>query len=303
MDISAVMTNFSAFLTLERGMSANTRMAYIADARKLIDSLGIANDTDLRAVDADTLQGFMADLHDLGIAARSQARIVSGLKSFFKFLRLERIVDENPMLLIEGPRIGRALPDVLSLEEIDAMTEAIDLSDPLGRRNRAIIEMLYGCGMRVSELCNLTLTDVNTAELFIIVNGKGEKQRMVPMSELSAQLVDEYVATDRATLVPRRGDEDVVFLNRRGARLTRVMIFYIVKTLAALAGVRKKVSPHTLRHSFATHLLEGGANLRAIQQMLGHESIATTQVYLHIDNTRLRAEIIAHHPRNQLSAQ
>lgn len=298
-DIDKILTNYAAFLALEQGLSPNTRMAYVADVRKLCDALGIADESNLKAVSAETLQSFMADIHDLGISPRSQARIVSGLKSFFKYLRMERIVDENPTILLESPRIGRHLPEVLSVDEIDNMIAAIDLSTPEGNRNRAIIETMYGCGLRVSELCNLQINDINFENRFIIVTGKGSKQRMVPMSDIAAQLVDSYINNERAAVPVKTGEEGIVFLNRRGRRLSRVMIFYIIRDLAALAGIKKDVSPHTLRHSFATHLLEGGANLRAIQQMLGHESIATTEIYLHMDNTRLREEILLHHPRNK----
>jgi integrase/recombinase XerD len=274
-------------------------MAYAADVHKLCDALDIVDETALSAVTAEDLQSFLADIHDLGISPRSQARIVSGLKSFFKYLRLERIVEIDPTILLESPRIGRHLPEVLSVEEIDRMISSIDLSTPEGNRNRAIIETMYGCGLRVSELCNLELNNIDLQNLFLIVNGKGSKQRMVPMSEISAQLIADYVSNERADVPVKSGEEGIVFLNRRGRRLSRVMIFYIIRDLAALAGITKEVSPHTLRHSFATHLLEGGANLRAIQQMLGHESISTTEIYLHIDNTRLREEIMLHHPRNK----
>ena len=296
--IEGILQGYEAWLGLERGLSGNTLLAYVADVTKLTDALAIKDGSDLRAVDTDTLRFFIGDLHDLGISPRSQARIVSGLKSFFRYLRLEHVIDDDPTLLIETPRIGRHLPEVLSVDEIDAMIDAIDMDSPLGLRNRAIIETLYGCGLRVSELCDLSLRNINLDEGFVIVIGKGNKQRMTPISPVAAELIDQYVRTDRGAVPARRGDEDIVFLNRRGARLTRVMIFYIIRDLAALAGVTKTVSPHTLRHSFATHLLEGGANLRAIQQMLGHESIATTQIYLHIDSHRLRDEIMQHHPRN-----
>lgn len=298
MDIRRRIQGFEAFLSLERGLSPNTMAAYSADVGKLVDALQLQGDGDLVNVSQDDLRCFIGDLHDLGISPRSQARIVSGLKSFFRYLRLERVIETDPMMLIETPKIGRHLPEVLSIEEIDRMIGAIDGADPLALRNRAIIETLYGCGLRVSELCDLSLRNVNVNEGFIVVIGKGDKQRMVPMSPISGELIKEYVATDRGAVPVRRGDEDIVFLNRRGARLTRVMIFYIIKKLALLADIRKTVSPHTLRHSFATHLLEGGANLRAIQQMLGHESIATTQMYLHIDRIQLRREILRHHPRN-----
>lgn len=298
MNIDSILRNYAGYLALERGMADNTRTAYATDVQKLVCALNICDDNDLRQLDTDTLREFIGDLHDIGVGARSQARIISGLKSFFHFLRIERITDSDAMVLIESPRIGKRLPEVLSLTEIDNMLAAIDLSTSLGRRNRAIIETMYGCGLRVSELCNLRIQDVNADQQYIIVTGKGNKQRMVPMSPIAARLIPEYVREDRALLTPKRGDDDIVFLNRRGARLTRVMVFYIIRDLAKAAGIVKDVSPHTLRHSFATHLLEGGANLRAIQQMLGHESIATTQTYLHINNSRLRTEILLHHPRN-----
>lgn len=297
--IEKIIKNYAAFLSLERGLSENTRMAYAADVRKLCDAMQIGDDAALAAVTSETLQTFLADIHDLGISARSQARIVSGLKSFFRYLRLERVVETDPTILLESPRIGLHLPDVLSVEEIDRMISAIDLSTPEGNRNRAIIETMYGCGLRVSELCNLELNNIDLQNKFIIVNGKGSKQRMVPLSDIAAELIEDYVKNERADVPVKRGEEGIVFLNRRGRRLSRVMIFYIIRDLAALAGITKVVSPHTLRHSFATHLLEGGANLRAIQQMLGHESIATTEIYLHIDNTHLREEIMTHHPRNK----
>jgi integrase/recombinase XerD len=279
-------------------LSANTRSAYTTDVQKLCVAQDITTESQLAAVTPETLQTFMADMHDLGISPRSQARIVSGLKSFFHYLRMERIVETDPTLLLESPRVGRHLPEVLSVEEIDAMIAAIDLSTPEGKRNRAIVETMYGCGLRVSELCNLEINNVNLDNRFIIVTGKGSKQRMVPMSEISVDLITDYIANERADVPVKSGEEGILFLNRRGRRLSRVMIFYIIRDLAALAGVKKEVSPHTLRHSFATHLLEGGANLRAIQQMLGHESISTTEIYLHMDNTRLREEIMLHHPRN-----
>lgn len=298
MNIDSILRNYVGYLALERGMADNTRMAYATDVQKLVTALNITDDNDLQRLDTDALREFIGDLHDIGVGARSQARIISGLKSFFHFLHIEHITDHDAMVLIESPRIGKRLPEVLSIAEIDNMLDNIDLSTPLGRRNRAIIETMYGCGLRVSELCDLRIQDVNADQQFIIVTGKGNKQRMVPMSPIAAQLIPEYISGDRANLTPKRGDDDIVFLNRRGGRLTRVMVFYIIRDLAKASGIVKDVSPHTLRHSFATHLLEGGANLRAIQQMLGHESIATTQTYLHIDNSRLRTEIMLHHPRN-----
>lgn len=287
---------YEAHLVLERGLSENTRSAYVADVEKLINYLH-GEKSGLREVTTDTLRSFAADLFDLGISSRSQARIISGIKSFFRFLKLEGYLDSNPSLLLESPHPGRKLPEVLRLDEIDAMIAAIDLSKPEGQRNRAIIETLYGCGLRVSELVNLEISRLYLDEQYIMVKGKGNKERIVPISPQAIAEIRAYLP-DRELLPVKPGEDNVLFLNRRGHRLTRVMIFYIIKSLAAEAGIRKEISPHTLRHSFATHLLEGGANLRAIQQMLGHEDIATTEIYIHIDRRRLRDEILLHHPRN-----
>jgi integrase/recombinase XerD len=252
----------------------------------------------LRSVTYATLQEFMAELHDVGIAVRSQARLVSGIKQFFHFLRIEGYIEVDPTERLEVPHIGRHLPEVLSVEEIDALIAAIDLSTPEGVRNHAIIETMYGCGLRVSELVNLEISNIYFNRSYLIVKGKGSKQRLVPMSEISIQLIREYMEKVRSRIEVEPGEDNIVFLNRRGSRLTRQMIFTIIRRLAAAANINKTISPHTLRHSFATHLLEGGANLRAIQQMLGHESIATTEIYLHMDSTQLRSQILLHHPRN-----
>lgn len=294
--IPAVIDAYEAYLILERGLSDNTREAYVRDVGKLVRYLEIEKVT-LREVTTDTLRAFAADLFDLGISPRTQARIVSGIKSFFRFLKLEGYLDSNPSLLLESPALRRHLPEVLRLDEIDAMIGAIDMEKAEGQRNRAIMETLYGCGLRVSELINLEISKLYFDEQFIMVHGKGDKERIVPISPQAIREIKDYLP-DRAQLPVKRGEENILFLNRRGHRLTRVMIFYIIKQLAEAAGIRKEVSPHTLRHSFATHLLEGGANLRAIQQMLGHEDISTTEIYLHIDRSMLRAEILAHHPRN-----
>lgn len=294
--IPAVIDAYEAYLILERGLSDNTREAYVRDVGKLVRYLETEKVT-LREVTTDTLRAFAADLFDLGISPRTQARIVSGIKSFFRFLKLEGYLDSNPSLLLESPALRRHLPEVLRLDEIDAMIGAIDMEKAEGQRNRAIMETLYGCGLRVSELINLEISKLYFDEQFIMVHGKGDKERIVPISPQAIREIKDYLP-DRALLPVKRGEENILFLNRRGHRLTRVMIFYIIKQLAESAGIRKEVSPHTLRHSFATHLLEGGANLRAIQQMLGHEDISTTEIYLHIDRSMLRAEILAHHPRN-----
>lgn len=286
---------YAAYMRLERGFSDNTSAGYLADVDKLHAWLE-GEDIPVEKADAAVLRRFVEELYDLGIAASSSARILSGIRSFYGYLELEKIVEVNPAEGIDTPKAARKLPPVLSLEEIEDMIAACDISDPLGIRNSAIIEMLYGSGLRVSELCNLSLQNVRFDDGLLLVEGKGSKQRLVPMSGTAVHALKEYLAI-RPDAKP--GEEGIVFLNKRGRRLSRVMVFYIVKELAEAAGVEKNVSPHTLRHSFATHLLEGGANLRAIQQMLGHESIATTEIYLHLDTSRLREEILLHHPRNR----
>ena len=293
-DISHLLRDFATHLTLDLGQSANTVEAYLDDTGKLLAWLH-AEGVTLRDTDRDTLSAFAAGLHDIGIAPATHARIIAGVKSFFRFLRLEGYLDNDPAALLAKPRVDRQLPEVLTVDEIDAMISAIDPASPLAGRNRAIMETLYGCGLRVSELCDLEISRLYRDEGFLVVNGKGSKQRVVPMSAAASDEISGYLRHDRPA--PRAGSENIVFLNQRGSRLTRVMIYYIVRDLAEAAGIRRRISPHTLRHSFATHLLEGGANLRAIQQMLGHESIATTELYLHVDRTRLREEILSHHPR------
>lgn len=293
--MSKLLDSYDAYLLLERGMSDNTRAAYRSDVEKLVCYLADGVTT-LGDVTLDTLHNFAADLHDLGISPRSQARIVSGVKSFFKFLKNQQFIEHNPARMLENPQVGLHLPEVLTVAEIDAMLEAIDLATPEGQRNRAIVETLYSCGLRVSELVNLEIGKVFVDEGYVIVTGKGSKERVVPISESALREISAWM-DDRADIDIKPGEEQMLFVSRRGKRLTRVMIFYIIKRLAELAGIRKEISPHTLRHSFATHLLEGGANLRAIQQMLGHESIATTELYLHLDRSHLREEIIQHHPR------
>lgn len=289
-----ILDDFEAHLLLERNLSANTVSGYTVDIRHLFSFL---DDRKILVTEAtaQNLEEFLATLCDLGISPRSQARLLSGMRTFYRFLRLENYMDSDPTELIESPSLGRHLPDVLTVEEIDAMVTAIDPEKEESLRNHAIIEMLYGSGLRVSELVDLRLSRMDLDEGLLIVEGKGSKQRMVPMSPTSVELVREYLP-QRERLAIKPAGQDVVFLNRRGAPLTRVMVFYIIRDLAALAGIQKKVSPHTLRHSFATHLLEGGANLRAIQEMLGHESISTTELYLHLDRTRLRDQLLAHHP-------
>lgn len=297
-DIGDVKRRFEVYLRVEKGLSQNTAVAYVRDVEHLTDYMlqaGKAVDT---AVDAD-LEQFICTLIDLGIQPRSQARIISGIKSFYKFLKLEGYIEHNPTTLLESPKLGKHLPDVLTTDEIDAMVSCIDMSTPEGMRNRAIIETLYGCGLRVSELTGLRMSYIYAQEEYVVVEGKGSKQRLVPISQVALHYINEYIQSVRCNMVVKPGNNDILFLNRRGAMLSRQMVFIVIKQLCELAGVRKKVSPHTLRHSFATHLLEGGANLRAIQQMLGHESISTTEIYMHIDRSRLRDEILNHHPRNK----
>ena len=299
-DHEKVKKRFLAYLMLERGMSQNTAVAYGDDVDKLIRYLADAG-VGIEHATTDDLERFVCTLQDVGIQPRSQSRIISGVKSFYKFLRQEGFMDTDPTELLITPKIGRHLPEVLTIAEIDAMIDAIDMSKAEGQRNRAIIETLYGCGLRVSELVTLQLSQLYLEERYIVIQGKGNKQRAVPISPVAIEQINLYLDQTRSHQVAQRGSEDILFLNRRGAMLTRQMIFHIVKQLCELAGIRKVISPHTLRHSFATHLLEGGANLRAIQQMLGHESITTTEIYVHIDRSRLRDEILRHHPRNNNS--
>ena len=307
------LKKYEGWLRLERGVSANTRLAYVADVTRLLTALDCADDDEaVRHISTADIQAFMANLHDLGIGPTSQARILSGIKSFFRFLMLERAIDADPAALLESPRTGLHLPEVLTIDEVDRMTASTGYdpddsttftdgrSGDLAQRNRAILEVLYGCGLRVSELCELQLSQVNFDNRFMIINGKGSKQRMVPMSDFTAKTLGQYIGGARTRIIPAHGAEGTVFLSHRGKPMSRVMVFYIVREAAKACGIRKNVSPHTLRHSFATHLLEGGANLRAIQMMLGHESIATTEIYLHVDSTRLRDEILRCHPRNNL---
>ncbi|MDE7437571.1 MAG: tyrosine recombinase XerD [Muribaculaceae bacterium] len=289
-----LVTDFIGYLRLERGLSEHTLQGYSTDVRHLLDYITDCG-TDVANATTELLHNFLCTLHDLGISARSQARVISGIRSFFKFLRIEGYITTDPCELLEAPRFGRTLPDVLSVEDIDRMIAALDPDKEETPRNHAIIETLYGSGLRVSELVELRLSRINFEEGYMIITGKGNKQRLVPLSPESIRLIQEYLPI-RERLNIKPDARDILFLNRRGAQLTRIMVFYVIRDAAAMAGIQKKVSPHTLRHSFATHLLEGGANLRAIQEMLGHESIATTEIYLHLDRSRLRTELLTHHP-------
>lgn len=292
------INDFIAYLKIEKGLAENSIEAYTTDVKKLRDfSLSIKKNP-LEIKNGDLVQ-FVAELYDLGLGSRSQARIISGVKQFYNYLFLEEEIQDNPSELLEQPSIGRKLPEVLTIEEVDAMIRAVDLSKPEGERNRAIIETLYSCGLRVSELVDLRFEDLHFDKGFIRVIGKGNKERLVPVSTSVEQEITAYRDNSRARLNILPKDERIVFLNRRGARLTRVMIFTMIKQTAMAAGINTSVSPHTFRHSFATHLLEGGANLRAIQEMLGHESIMTTEIYTHLDERFLRDAIISYHPRNK----
>jgi integrase/recombinase XerD len=291
-----IIKKYNQYLKLEKGLSLNTLEAYNADITKLLVFLEGEN-IELLNTTPEDLEQFIAGLHDIGITARSQARIMSGIKSLFGFLMLEKIIEKDPSELIDNPRIGFKIPEVLSIQEIDSIIAAVDLSKKEGQRNRALLETLYSCGLRVSELITLKLSDLYLDDEFIRVEGKGQKQRLVPISKKAIKEIQFYMA-DRHLVTAKKGHEDFLFLSRRGTHLSRIMIFHIIKELADEVGIIKIISPHTFRHSFATHLLEGGANLRAIQMMLGHESITTTEIYTHIDRSRLRSEIIEHHPRN-----
>ena len=299
MDNIHLIQKFKQYILLEKALSPNTLDAYIHDVEKLFDDLERqkVNPTDAKL---EHLENFLATLHDKKIGPRSQARILSGIRLFYQYLVLDGYIKANPTLLLESPKIGMKLPDVLSIKEIDMLINSIDLSKREGQRNRAIIEIMYSCGLRVSEACNLKLSDLYLNEGFIKVEGKGSKQRLVPISPRAIRELQLYFI-DRNLTTIKPGFEDFVFISKRGKNISRIMVFHIIKELADAIGLQKNISPHTFRHSFATHLLEGGANLRAIQCMLGHESIGTTEIYTHMDTHRLRSEIIEHHPRNRTS--
>lgn len=291
-----IISKYKTWLRLEKSLSANSIDAYLTDLNKLtrfIENEG-KEYTDITYQD---LQQFVAQLRDIGIHPRSQARIISGIKSFYRFMLLDEYITVDPTELLESPKIGLKLPEVLTVNEINNILDSIDLSLPEGQRNRAMLEVLYSCGLRVSELITLRYSDVYFDEGFIRVEGKGSKQRLVPISDTAIREIKNYLL-DRNLMVVKKGFEDILFLSRRGTALSRIMVFHIIKQQTEMAGVHKNVSPHTFRHSFATHLLEGGANLRAIQDMLGHEKITTTEIYTHIDRQFLRKEILEHHPRS-----
>ncbi|MFV0537634.1 MAG: site-specific tyrosine recombinase XerD [Dysgonomonas sp.] len=292
-----VERKYKNYLLLEKSLSPNSIEAYMTDLAKLsgfLESEGLK----VESVSLDNLQQFVAQLYDLGINARSVARIISGIKSFYNFLVLDGYMQTDPTELLETPKIGLKLPTVLSLDEIESLMSVIDLSVKEGQRNRAILETLYSCGLRISELTRLKFSDLFFDEGFIKVEGKGSKQRLVPVSHTAINEINKYLYYRREMKI-KKGNEDVLFLSNRGTPISRIMVFHFIKEYAAMAGIKKTISPHTFRHSFATHLLEGGANIRAIQLMLGHEKITTTEIYTHMDREYLRQEIIEHHPRNK----
>jgi integrase/recombinase XerD len=293
------INGFKAYLKLERSLSSNSVEAYVRDVQKLtqyFEATGLNPNPD--RLELQHLQNFLKWINELGMTARSQARIISGLKAFYKYLLLENIVQKDPTELLEAPKIGRKLPSVLNINEIDQIIGTIDLSKPEGERNKAMLETLYGCGLRVSELVNLKISNLFFNDGFIRVTGKGDKERLVPVGNSAQKQINIYLHLIRPHIPVKKGNEDFLFLNRRGSKLTRVMVFTIIKDLAGKAGLKKKISPHTFRHSFATHLVEGGADLRAVQEMLGHESITTTEIYTHLDKEYLRSTIIQFHPRS-----
>ncbi|WP_036786923.1 site-specific tyrosine recombinase XerD [Phocaeicola abscessus] len=295
-ETNKILAKYRQYLKLEKSLSGHTVEAYLTDLTKLMHYLSIEKKSPLE-VGLEDLETFSAALKDIGLHAKSQARILSGIRSFYHFLLLEDYLENDPTELLESPRIGFHLPEILSVEEIDNLIEVIDRTAKEGQRNRAILETLYSCGLRVSELCRLKISDLYLDDGFIKVEGKGDKQRLVPISQKAIREITLYF-DDRNHQRIRPGYEDYVFISKFGKNISRIMVFHIIKELAARIGLRKAISPHTFRHSFATHLLEGGANLRAIQAMLGHESIGTTEIYTHIDRNLLRSEIIDHHPRN-----
>lgn len=297
MEWGIVKRDFKRYLQLERSLSPNSIDAYMNDVSKLEAYCSFKN-LALNTIQTRDIQKFLLFINDFNISPYTQARLLSGLKTFFGFLQIEYQLEDNPAELIEAPRLNRKLPSVLNIQEIDALIAAIDLSTPEGMRNKAILEILYGCGLRVSELVNLKISNLFLDIEFIKVEGKGNKERLIPIGQQAIKYLRIYLEEVRIHLAIKSGAEDIVFLNRRGAQLTRVMVFIIIKRLANKIALNKGISPHTFRHSFASHLVEGGADLRAVQDMLGHESITTTEIYTHIDKDYLQSVITQYHPRS-----
>lgn len=297
-DWKSTITGYKNYLRLERSLSENTILAYVADVEKLFQYSEVIGNKKPDKIEASDLKNFIIWINELGMLAPSQARVMSGLKSFFAYLVLEHLIEKDPSAMIESPRLSRKLPDTLSVPEINTLLEAIDLSKAEGMRNKAMLEVLYSCGVRASELINLKISNLYLDIEFIKVTGKGNKERLIPIGSEAIKYLRIYLDQSRNSIDIKHGMEDYVFLNRRGSALTRVMLFIIIKELALKTGMKKTISPHTFRHSFATHLIEGGADLRAIQEMLGHESITTTEIYTHLDRDFLRDTIIQFHPRS-----
>ena len=292
------LKGFKSFLQLEKSLSANSVEAYLHDVEKLYQYVSARKDSvELAQLELSHLQEFLAWINELGMSPTSQGRIISGLKSFFQYLVLENILNRNPTELLEAPKTRRKLPDTLSIEELQLIFDSIDVSTAEGTRNKTILETMYSCGLRVSELTDLRISNIYVDVEFIRVIGKGNKERLIPIGQEALKHILLYKEGYRNKVMPKKGNEDILFLNRRGGKLSRVMIFYIIKEYTAKAGIKKNIHPHTLRHSFATHLIEGGADLRAVQEMLGHESISTTEIYTHLDRDFLRETIHRFHPR------
>lgn len=296
MSWDTTINGFKSYLTIERSLSKNSIEAYIRDIEKFA-IYAITLSINPVNIEREDVKNFLKEINNLGISARSQARIISGIKAFYKYLLLENYINNNPTELIESPKIGLKIPDILSLLEINQIIDSIDLSNNLGYRNKAIIEMLYSCGLRVSELINLKISNVQFTKGYIKILGKGNRERLAPIGGKALDALSIYINNHRNLRSVNKSDNDIIFLNNRGNKLTRVMIFLIIKKLVLKTDIRKKISPHTFRHSFATHMIEGGANLRAVQEMLGHQSITTTEIYTHLDKDYLRSNIIQFHPR------
>ena len=290
---------FKAYLRLERALSENTVAAYLHDVSLLFSFLESTKpDVPLIEISHDDLQVFLKHINDMGLGSYSQSRVVSGIKSFFSYLMLEKVIETDPAELLDSPKLGKKLPDVLSEEEVNRLIDSVDLSEPLGERNKAILETLYACGLRVSELINLKVSDLHFNEEIINVTGKGNKQRLIPIGDSAKKQLLIYMEHVRIHLAPKKESENIVFLNRRGSKMSRQMVFLIIKKQVEKAGIHKTVSPHTFRHSFATHLIRHGADLRAVQELLGHVSISTTEIYTHLDDTDLKNTILKFHPLN-----
>jgi integrase/recombinase XerD len=298
MNTQSYLKGFKDYLKLERSLSVHSINAYLTDIDKLFQYyLAIDKDLNLNKVQLNDLRAFVTWLNEIGMQANTQARVISGIKAFFTYLMQEEIIQEDPTTLLAAPKLTRKLPDTLNINEINALIDAIDASKPEGMRNKAIIEMLYGCGLRVTELVELRISNIYKDTEFIKVIGKGNKERLVPIGSVALKLLEIYIQQIRVHLNIKKGHEDFIFLNKFGSRLSRISVFNLIKSLALATGIHKNISPHTLRHSFATHLIEGGADLRAVQEMLGHASITTTEIYTHLDRDYLRSVITQFHPR------